>query len=176
MYPGPHALQRADQPAIVMGRSGETITYRELEARSNRLAHLLRAIGLKRLDHYAIFMENHPRFIECCAAGERSSSSPIAASISPTTNACDRSISRRSSPACQQGSSIKPRSANATGRGARAAFCEKRDAETPWGGLPHHVGKRPEQNPCALRRPRLAASSEALDRDKGPRLVPDRDD
>ena len=72
MYPGQHAVQRADQPAIVMGRSGETITYRELEARSNRLAHLLRAIGLKRLDHYAIFMENHPRFVECCAAGERS--------------------------------------------------------------------------------------------------------
>jgi long-chain acyl-CoA synthetase len=72
MYPGRHAVQRADQPAIVMGRSGETITYRELEARSNRLAHLLRAIGLKPLDHYAIFMENHPRFVECCAAGERS--------------------------------------------------------------------------------------------------------
>src|SRR5580698_5601983 len=72
MYPGRHAVQRADQPAVVMGRSGETITYRELEARSNRLAHLLRAIGLKRLDHYAIFMENHPRFVECCSAGERS--------------------------------------------------------------------------------------------------------
>ena len=49
MYPGQHAVQRADQPAIVMARSGETITYRELEACSNRLAHLLRAIGLKRL-------------------------------------------------------------------------------------------------------------------------------
>ena len=72
MYPGRHAEARADQPAIIMGRSGETVTYRELEARSNRLAHLLRAIGLKRLDHYAIFMENHPRFVECCAAGERS--------------------------------------------------------------------------------------------------------
>jgi long-chain acyl-CoA synthetase len=55
-----------------MAESGETVTYRELEARSNRLAHLLRAVGLKRLDHYAIFMENHPRYIECCAAGERS--------------------------------------------------------------------------------------------------------
>ncbi len=55
-----------------MAGSGETITYRELEARSNRLAHLLRAIGLRRGDHYAIFMENHPRFVECCSAGERS--------------------------------------------------------------------------------------------------------
>src|ERR1700749_216906 len=72
MYPGQHAVQRADQPAVIMAGSGETVTYRELEARSNRLAHLLRAAGLKRLDHYAIIMENHPRYIECCAAGERS--------------------------------------------------------------------------------------------------------
>ncbi len=72
MYPGRHAETRADQPAVIMAGSGETITYRELEARSNRLAHLWRAIGLKRLDHYAIFMENHPRFVESCAAGERS--------------------------------------------------------------------------------------------------------
>jgi long-chain acyl-CoA synthetase len=72
MYPGQHAVQRADQPAVIMAESGETVTYRELEARSNRLAHLLRAVGLRRLDHYAIFMENHPRFVECCAAGERS--------------------------------------------------------------------------------------------------------
>lgn len=71
MYPGLHAVHRADQPAVIMAESGETITYRELEARSNRLAHLLRAAGLKRLDHYAIFMENHPRYVECCAAGER---------------------------------------------------------------------------------------------------------
>ncbi|HEY3623039.1 MAG TPA: AMP-binding protein [Roseiarcus sp.] len=72
MYPRQHVAQRADQPAVIMAGSGETVTYRELEARSNRLAHLLRAAGLKRLDHYAIFMENHPRFVECCAAGERS--------------------------------------------------------------------------------------------------------
>ena len=72
MYPGLQARIRPDQPAIVMARSGETITYRELDERSNRLAHLLRAAGLKRGDHYSVFMENHPRFIECSAAGERS--------------------------------------------------------------------------------------------------------
>jgi len=72
MYPSQHAVQRADHPAIVMAESGETVTYGELEARSNRLAHLLRAIGLKRLDHYSVFMENHARYIECCIAGARS--------------------------------------------------------------------------------------------------------
>ena len=72
MYPGLQATARPEQPAVVMAHSGETVTYRQLDARSNRLAHLLRAVGLKRGDHYAVFMENHPRFIECDAAGERS--------------------------------------------------------------------------------------------------------
>jgi long-chain acyl-CoA synthetase len=72
MYPGLQAIARPDQPAVIMARSGETVTYRELEARSNRLAHLLRAVGLERADHYAVFMENQPRYIECSAAGERS--------------------------------------------------------------------------------------------------------
>lgn len=72
MYPGAHAKTHPDRPAIVMARSGETVTYRELEERSNRLAHLLRANGLNRGDHYALFMENNLRFAECCAAGERS--------------------------------------------------------------------------------------------------------
>jgi long-chain acyl-CoA synthetase len=71
MYPGKHAALRADQPAVVMAGTGEIITYGEFEARTNRLAHLLRARGLNRLDHYAIYMENNARYVECCGAGER---------------------------------------------------------------------------------------------------------
>ena len=58
-------------PAIIMAQSGETITHGQLEARANKIAHLLRAMGLKRSDHFAVFMENHPRYIECGIAGER---------------------------------------------------------------------------------------------------------
>jgi long-chain acyl-CoA synthetase len=72
MYPGAHAEPRANQAAFIMARSGETVTYAELEARTNRLAHFLRSRDLKRLDHYSIFMENNARYIECCGAGERS--------------------------------------------------------------------------------------------------------
>jgi long-chain acyl-CoA synthetase len=61
-----------NQPAVVMAGSGETLTYGRLRARVNRLAHLLRAAGLRRGDHFAIFMENHRRYIECCLAGGRS--------------------------------------------------------------------------------------------------------
>ncbi|HXQ15106.1 MAG TPA: AMP-binding protein [Caulobacteraceae bacterium] len=72
MYPGNWVRQKADTPAVIMAGSGEAISYRELELRSNRLAHYLRGQGLGRLDHYSIFMENHVRYVECCAAGERS--------------------------------------------------------------------------------------------------------
>jgi long-chain acyl-CoA synthetase len=71
MYPGLQAKIRPQQPVFVMAQSGETVTYAELERRSNRLAHFLRASGLGRLDHYAIFMENNARYVECCSAGER---------------------------------------------------------------------------------------------------------
>ena len=72
MYTGKHAHLRPLQPAFIMANSGEAVSYAELEARSNRLAHLFRQRGLKRLDHYAIFMENNSRYLEACGAGERS--------------------------------------------------------------------------------------------------------
>ena len=72
MYPGVHAIDHPDRPAVIMATSGQVITYGELEARSNQLAHLLRAHGLQRLDHYAILMENNERYVEACGAGERS--------------------------------------------------------------------------------------------------------
>ena len=72
MYPGVHAKSRADQPAFIMAQTGAAVTYAELEHRTNRLARFLRSRGLRRLDHYAIFMENNDRYIESCGAGERS--------------------------------------------------------------------------------------------------------
>jgi long-chain acyl-CoA synthetase len=59
-------------PGVVMAGSGEALTHGRLRARVNRLAHLLRAAGLRRGDHFAIFMENHQRYIECGRAGMRS--------------------------------------------------------------------------------------------------------
>lgn len=72
MYTGKHAHLRPLQPAFIMAATGEAVTYRELEERSNRLAHLFRNHGLRRLDHYSIFMENNSRYLEACGAGERS--------------------------------------------------------------------------------------------------------
>ncbi|HUF32514.1 MAG TPA: AMP-binding protein [Acidimicrobiales bacterium] len=71
MYPGMHAQQTPDKAAYVMAGSGETVTYRQLDERSNRLAHLFRAAGLRRGDSIALMLENHPRFFEICWAAQR---------------------------------------------------------------------------------------------------------
>lgn len=54
-----------------MGSTGEVVTYADYEARSNRLARLLRAQGLRRGDHIAVFMENNSRFLETEGAPDR---------------------------------------------------------------------------------------------------------
>jgi acyl-CoA synthetase (AMP-forming)/AMP-acid ligase II len=61
MIPGAHdpAL-----PAVVMATSGEVLTYGELDAAANRIARLLRSIGLQPGDHIALCLENSPRFFE----------------------------------------------------------------------------------------------------------------
>jgi long-chain acyl-CoA synthetase len=71
MYPGDHANAHPDRACFVMASSGETVSYREYEARCNRLAHLLRRHELTAGDHYSIFMENNSRYLEACGAGER---------------------------------------------------------------------------------------------------------
>jgi long-chain acyl-CoA synthetase len=55
-----------------MAATGETVTYGELEARSNQGAHLFRACGIAAGDAVAIFMDNSPRYYEVLWAAQRS--------------------------------------------------------------------------------------------------------
>ena len=71
-YPATHAQQNPHKPAIVMGATGEVVTYAELESRSNQLAHALRDAGLQPGDNLAIFLENHARYLEVVWAAQRS--------------------------------------------------------------------------------------------------------
>jgi acyl-CoA synthetase (AMP-forming)/AMP-acid ligase II len=71
MYPGTWASKEPNRPAIVMVESGETVTYGELDALSNRIAHYLRSLGLRTGDHVALVSENHPRFLAACWAAQR---------------------------------------------------------------------------------------------------------
>jgi long-chain acyl-CoA synthetase len=71
MHPSHHAKSHPERAAYIMASSGETVTYGELEARSNQGAHLFRTLGLKAGDVIAILMENHPRFFEVAWAAQR---------------------------------------------------------------------------------------------------------
>ena len=72
MHPRTHALMQPDKPAYIMAGSGEVVTYRELNDRSNQGAQLFRSLGLERGDVVAVCLENHPRYLEIAWATQRS--------------------------------------------------------------------------------------------------------
>ena len=72
MYPGVYARETPEKAAIVMASTGEVVTYRALDERSNRCAQLLWDVGLRPGDGIALFLENHPRFFEIAWAAQRS--------------------------------------------------------------------------------------------------------
>src|SRR5688572_2071999 len=78
-YPRIWAEKDPHKPAVIMAgigshpwAPGTTVTYGEIDDRSNQLAQYFRSIGLAVGGHVAIFAENHPRYLEVCWAAERS--------------------------------------------------------------------------------------------------------
>lgn len=61
-----------ETPAIIMARSGRTVTFREMDDNSNRGAHLLRSLGLKRGDAFALWSTNNEWFHQITWAMQRS--------------------------------------------------------------------------------------------------------
>ncbi len=72
MHPTHHARTHPDKPAYIMAASSETVTYGELDARSNQGAHLLRSLGIGPGDAIAILMDNVARYYEVLWAAQRS--------------------------------------------------------------------------------------------------------
>ncbi len=71
MYPQTYAKESPDKPAIVMARSGETVSYGQLDRASNKGAHLFRKLGLQTGDCMAIYMENRADFMQVAWAAYR---------------------------------------------------------------------------------------------------------
>ncbi|MGV0605713.1 fatty-acid--CoA ligase FadD4 [Mycolicibacterium sp. XJ1904] len=67
-----HAEATPDKPAVIMHPSGTTVTFGELEARANRLAHHFRQAGLVEGDTVAMLMENNEHFHVVMWAARRS--------------------------------------------------------------------------------------------------------
>lgn len=63
---------RPDFPATIMAETGEAVSFAQLEARSNRGAHLFRHLGLATGDRIALMVDNQALFFELCWAAHRS--------------------------------------------------------------------------------------------------------
>jgi fatty-acyl-CoA synthase len=57
-----HAGASPDKPAVIMYPAGTVVTFGEMEARANQLAHLFRSHGLREGDAVAILMENNEHY------------------------------------------------------------------------------------------------------------------
>ena len=72
MFPGNFVATTPDKPAIVRAATGESLTYRQLDENSVRLAKYLRAAGLEPGDHIALISDNDLRVMEVYWAALRS--------------------------------------------------------------------------------------------------------
>lgn len=71
MHPYLHARAHPDKPACIVPGSGEVVSYRQLDERSNQGARLFRSLGLERGAVVAMCVENHPRYLEIAWAAQR---------------------------------------------------------------------------------------------------------
>ena len=71
-HPGVTAREYPNRSAFIMGESGEVVTYKQLDERSNQGAHLFRSLGLRPGDSVCIMMANNARFLEIVWAAQRS--------------------------------------------------------------------------------------------------------
>ncbi|MEM1438561.1 MAG: acyl-CoA synthetase [Pseudomonadota bacterium] len=72
MHPSQQAVSQPDTPAVIMADTGKQLTYRELDALSNRIAHWFRSLGLAPRDHIAILLENCVEYMPIIWAAQRS--------------------------------------------------------------------------------------------------------
>ena len=71
MHPRIFAERTPDKPALIMEDTGEVITFAQLEARANRGAHALRAMGVGNDGTVALACENRAEYFDIVWAAQR---------------------------------------------------------------------------------------------------------
>ena len=94
-HPTVHALANPDKPAVIMAGSGETVTYRELDERSNQCAHLFRSLGLQHGDTVAFCLENRAEFFDLVWGAQRAGLIYVAISCRLTPSEMDYILNER---------------------------------------------------------------------------------
>jgi long-chain acyl-CoA synthetase len=71
MHPKVHAAVTPEKPALIVAETGETISFAELDRRSNKAAQLFRARGLATGDTVAFFCDNIPAYYDLTWGAQR---------------------------------------------------------------------------------------------------------
>jgi long-chain acyl-CoA synthetase len=98
-HPKIHASTRPDKPALIMAGTGQTVSYAELDANTNRAAHLFRSLGLGHGDTIAICMENRAEFFDLVWGAQRAGLVYVAISNRLTASEIDYILSDSSAQA-----------------------------------------------------------------------------
>ena len=72
MHLGKIAAEQPGKAAVIMTGSGRVVTFAELDAAANQLAHVLAGAGLRHGDHVAFMLENRWEFLAAAWAAQRS--------------------------------------------------------------------------------------------------------
>lgn len=72
MHPSVHAQANGSKAAVIMAGSGLTISYAQLDHRSNQIAHYLRGQGIGIGDTVALCLENRAEYFDMVWAAQRS--------------------------------------------------------------------------------------------------------
>jgi long-chain acyl-CoA synthetase len=72
MHLGQIAAEQPGKAAVIMAGTGQRVTFAELNAAANRLAHVLYDAGLRPGDHIAFMLENRWEFLAIAWAAQRS--------------------------------------------------------------------------------------------------------
>jgi long-chain acyl-CoA synthetase len=72
MYPGLHARNNPDKPAVILAESGDVVTYQQLDRNSAALATVLHDVGLQPGDVVAVLSDNAAPVFDVYWAAHRS--------------------------------------------------------------------------------------------------------
>jgi long-chain acyl-CoA synthetase len=72
MHPSVHAKTHPEKPAVIIAETGETVTYAELDAQSNRAAQFFRSRALHHDDVVAFMLENSAQYHGLAWGAQRS--------------------------------------------------------------------------------------------------------
>ena len=108
MHPSIHARTNPDKPAVILAETGETLTFKELDEASNRVAQFFRSRGLKAEDVVGFMVENTPAYYALTWGAQRSGLRYVCLSTRLTADEADYILQNSGSRMFVMSASLSP--------------------------------------------------------------------